>query len=413
MKNLKEALIDPTVLVPKAKLYPRYWDETTFKLKSQIAQRLKEVAKAFIGTFDFPLNIKDIIFTGSLANYNWNQYSDIDLHIVVDYADIPDEYLEAFKDYFDSKKENWNNKHNIMIGGHEVEMYVQDIEEPHHSSGVYSLQKQEWLTEPRHFEQDLDYEKISDKTELFVDEINRAADFYSNNDLDRALSNIERIRNKLKKFRQSGLEASGEYSTENLVFKMLRNGGYIEQLANLKRQISDKKLSLDENLMFEKLDRCARIAKRKYDVWPSAYASGAAVKCRQGKIWKGVKEETELAEEDSPDLLELDENGLELDEDIIEELAIDEKSDFSKEKEKGLHGWFSRRGGKGKSKGWVDCNTCRKDAVTGKKTCKSCGRKEGEKREKYPACRPTPSQCTTTGTKSKKSSKQVSWKPKD
>jgi hypothetical protein len=41
-------------------------------------------------------------------------------------------------------------------------------------------------------------------------------------------------------------------------------------------------------------DRCTRIAKRKYDVWPSAYASGAVVKCRQGKIWKGLKEEEDL-----------------------------------------------------------------------------------------------------------------------
>jgi hypothetical protein len=114
----------------------------------------------------------------------------------------------------------------------------------------------------------------------------------------------------------------------------------------------------------KKGDRCTRIAKSKYDVWPSAYASGAVVKCRQGKIWKGLKEEDEL---------------------------LDEKTDFSKEKEQGLHGWFARQGGKGKSKGWVDCNTCR----DGK--CKSCGRKEGESRAKYPACRPTPSACKTKG----------------
>ena len=71
-----------------------------------------------------------------------------------------------------------------------------------------------------------------------------------------------------------------------------------------------------------------------------------------------------------------------------------------------------KQGGKGKSKGWVDCNTCRKDKETGRKTCKSCGRQKGEKRGKYPACRPTASQCTKTGMKSKKSSKQVSWKSK-
>ena len=81
------------------------------------------------------------------------------------------------------------------------------------------------------------------------------------------------------------------------------------------------------------------------------------------------------------------------------EHVIDEakKTDFSKEKEQGLHGWFARQGGKGKSKGWVDCNTCKKDPETGRKKCKTCGRKEGEQRSKYPACRPTPSACSTRG----------------
>ena len=83
----------------------------------------------------------------------------------------------------------------------------------------------------------------------------------------------------------------------------------------------------------------------------------------------------------------------------LDELTVYEakKTDFSKEKSKGLHGWFERQGGKGKSKGWVDCNTCRKDPKTGRKKCKTCGRKEGEKRAKYPACRPTPSACGTRG----------------
>ncbi len=132
------------------------------------------------------------------------------------------------------------------------------------------------------------------------------------------------------------------------------------------------------NDILDESDRCTRIAKRKYDVWPSAYASGAVVKCRQGKIWKGVKEE---------DLSKLGDYKNMTDEQIDEAAK---KTDFSKEKESGLHGWFSRRGGKG-SKGWVDCNTCR----DGK--CKPCGRKEGEKRSKYPSCRPTPGACKSKG----------------
>lgn len=132
-------------------------------------------------------------------------------------------------------------------------------------------------------------------------------------------------------------------------------------------------------------DRCVRIAKRKYKVWPSAYASGAVVQCRKGKIWKKVNEDEFV-----------DEGG------------------FDREKNQGLHGWFARRGGGKKGGGgWVDCNTCRKDSKTGVKKCKACGRASGEKRSKYPACRPTPSQCNKTGTRKKVSSKRISWQPTD
>lgn len=86
---------------------------------------------------------------------------------------------------------------------------------------------------------------------------------------------------------------------------------------------------------------------------------------------------------------------------IIREEFFTEKTDFSKEKDKGLHGWFERQGGSGKSSGWVDCNTCKKDPDTGRKKCKPCGREDGEKRSKYPACRPTPSACGTKGKGSK------------
>ena len=103
-----------------------------------------------------------------------------------------------------------------------------------------------------------------------------------------------------------------------------------------------------------KRDRCLRIADRKFDK-PSAYKSGAVVRCRQGKIWKGIKEE-ELNEDES------------------------------------LHKQFQRSGPKGKEGGWVDCN-----APDGKGGYKACGRKEGEKRSKYPSCRPTPAKCKDKG----------------
>jgi hypothetical protein len=108
-----------------------------------------------------------------------------------------------------------------------------------------------------------------------------------------------------------------------------------------------------------KRDRCLRIADRKFDK-PSAYKSGAVVRCRQGKIWKDIKEE------------------------VIREKAKET-----------LRTWFARKGEPGKKGGWVDCNTCRE--VDGKTKCKACGREKGEKRAKYPSCRPTPAQCKTPG----------------
>jgi hypothetical protein len=428
--------VDPSVLAPKSDLYPKIWDPSTKKLNANIKLKLKQIAEDFIRGFKHPLKIKDIILTGSIANYNWNQYSDIDLHVLLDFNEIPDEYMEAFKDYFNAKKEIWNKTHNIMIMGHEVEVYIQDINEPHHSTGVYSIMSDQWLKQPEIKKQDINYDDVINRTEGFIEQINKLSQLVAKKDYQKAKIGIDNLKNKIKKYRQAGLEAEGEYSTENMVFKMLRNQGFLEQLSNLKFQAYDSDMGIEEEILrFQetieeakkkkkkkgKKDACYYKAKAKYKVWPSAYASGYLVKCRKkkGKIKEELDEELEIDEILLEDLLD---EELELDEELIQQIAeqetLDEKkkrkrkTDFSKEKKQGLRGWFSRQGGEGKSKGWVDCNTCRKDKSTGRKKCKSCGRQKGEKRGKYPACRPTPSACTRKGMKNKKSSKQVSWKSK-
>jgi hypothetical protein len=195
-------------------------------------------------------------------------------------------------------------------------------------------------------------------------------------------------------------------------------------------------LQLDESLLYEKKDRCYYLAKQKYDVFPSAYASGYIVRCRKGKVGRKKKikfrkkkanEELELNEKEWTDKRKEEINcndpqgfsekahcqGRKKHEHFelnIEELL--EEGTFDKEKSQGLHGWFARKGGKGKSKGWVDCNTCRTNPKTGRKTCKTCGRQDGEQRSKYPACRPTPSACNRRGTSKKRGPMRVSWKKK-
>ena len=150
---------------------------------------------------------------------------------------------------------------------------------------------------------------------------------------------------------------------------------------------------MEKMQLTEKDDRCTRIAKRKYDVWPSAYASGAVVKCRQGKIWKDLKEDDDLSmNEEYEDLIEQIVRQV-----LSEMVEAKKKAGTESSKESSLRDWFGRKGAPGKKGGWVDCNTCRKDKKSGRTKCKPCGRQKGEKRSKYPACRPTPGACKERG----------------
>ena len=159
--------------------------------------------------------------------------------------------------------------------------------------------------------------------------------------------------------------------------------------------LNEEEVELDEKKKSKgKKDACYHKVRARYDVWPSAYASGALVKCRKvGAANWGNKSKKKEG-------LELDDHLLQI---IQEEyravLAEKKKKKAGSEssKESNLRDWFKRKGGKGSSSGWVDCNTCRKDKKTGRKKCSSCGRKSGEKRSKYPSCRPTPSACGERG----------------
>ncbi|MFN5459248.1 MAG: nucleotidyltransferase domain-containing protein, partial [Bacteroidota bacterium] len=330
-KNYTKSQLDPSVLAPKSDLYPKIWNPDTKKLNDNIKIKLKQIGEDFIRGFKHPLKIKDIILTGSIANYNWNQYSDIDLHVLLDFNEIPDEYMEAFKDYFNSKKEIWNKTHNIMIVGHEVELYIQDINEPHYSTGVYSVLSDKWLTEPQFKKQDINYDDVMLKSEEFIEQINKLSELVGNKDYEKAKIGIDNLKKKIKKYRQAGLESGGEYSTENLVFKMLRNKGYLEQLSNMKTQAYDYDMGIEEEILrFQetleeakkkkkkkgKKDACYYKAKAKYKVWPSAYASGYLVKCRKkkGRIKEELDEEIEIDEILLEDLLD----EIELDEQLIE-----------------------------------------------------------------------------------------------
>jgi len=237
-------------LLPKGDLHPSFWQD--FELDMDISSQLIEIARDFynkLGLEDIlEAKIEDITFTGSLANFNWSRQSDIDLHILVNYDKV-DDNIDLVSEYFRAKSSGWNRKHKIFIRGHEVEIYVQDTNEPHHSTGVFSLLKNDWITKPSRQNIKVDFEVIEEKADSFIDQVERLEDLYEDKKYASAYDYAVKLMDKIKKFRSAGLEGSGEYSNENLVFKLLRKTGYLGILSDLRGMSYDKMMSINGNFV--------------------------------------------------------------------------------------------------------------------------------------------------------------------
>ena len=235
----------------KDELNPTIWDNpddpTNAVMKEEIRLQLIEIANKFIEFLDYDIFIQDITMTGSLSNYNWSEFSDIDLHIMYDFNESGNE-KELYKDLFKLKKTLFNSTNDITVKGYEVELYVQDINEPHISTGVYSVLFNEWLVEQTKEEVNINKKIITDKVEQWEDIIDLVIDDVeeSDDDLETSLEKIQKVKDKLKKYRGCGLEKEGEYSYENLVFKYLRRNGYIQKLFDFQNDVIDNRLSLSE-----------------------------------------------------------------------------------------------------------------------------------------------------------------------
>ena len=230
--------------IPKDSLSNQIFDgsEGEFLMREDIRKSLLKITNEFIETLGIEFFIHDIVLTGSLANYNWSNFSDVDLHILVDFEES--KYpIDLLKEFFDAKKNVWNEKHDIKVKGYDVELYVQDVNEPHISSGVYSVLHNKWIIEPKKETPNIDDRMIIQKGEEFAKKIDNLVKSAKK---QTSLEKIESLRKKIKEFRQSGLESGGEYSYENLTFKLLRRNGYIEKLLKLKTNITDKKLSITQ-----------------------------------------------------------------------------------------------------------------------------------------------------------------------
>lgn len=216
----------------KKELNPKIWVNN--KMNSRVRLRLLDIADDFIDELAVRwVKPKDIVVTGSIANYNWSSYSDIDVHIIIDYDKVYKK-KELVEDYFNSKKELWKRDHDdLKIYGFPVELYVEDSAAESYSSGVYSLSKNKWIKEPV----DLDNAKINEKyvkneaakymTEIdgYKKDLSKEKDAYK---IEKIGNKVKKLFDKLKGVRKESLKRSGEMGSGNIIYKILRRSGYLD-----------------------------------------------------------------------------------------------------------------------------------------------------------------------------------------
>jgi len=201
-------------------LNPEIWDGDV--LKPEVLEKLRTIADAFYKDTELSAPIEDIIFLGSTAGYNWTPTSDIDLHIIIDFSKI-DPNKELVRKLVDAYKNKWNEQHDVHIGEHQVEVYIQDVGETNRSQAVYSVMNNAWIKKPSYENVQIDKDAVKTKYKEYAQSIDAVIK-------DHDLSKMKDLIKRLYNMREAGLSTGGEYSTENLVFKLLRATGYVSKL---------------------------------------------------------------------------------------------------------------------------------------------------------------------------------------
>lgn len=209
-----------------SELNPAIWRDG--ELRPGLQAGFMKIAEKFYEFLGINTPILDVILIGSNANYNWTKYSDIDLHVVINYMEVGDN-LHMTKEYLHTKKAIWNHNYPLEYQGINIELYAQDMNEDLHSSvGIYSVAHGKWVSRPKADLVYIDDAAIRQKADPFVFEIENLQEDHPNLE-----KRIREILMRLKRLRQTGLEAEGEYSVENLAFKYIRNKGLIDRLKEL------------------------------------------------------------------------------------------------------------------------------------------------------------------------------------
>ena len=228
----------------KDELNPKIWDG--FELDKETRRQLLQIGQDFFDGVEVDAEVLDIVFCGSLCNYNWSEkYSDFDLHVVIKHSDI-DENTELVEKFCDYAKKLWNDRHAIKIKGYDVEIMLQDVGSLNEAissgkmGGAYSLVKDKWIKKPEKIEFEPDETLIRKKAETIMDKVDDIEEQLEEDKYEAVEEKLSAVWKKIKEFRQSGLDSEGgELSIGNLVFKLLRRNGYIQKVMDMRRKSYD------------------------------------------------------------------------------------------------------------------------------------------------------------------------------
>lgn len=245
VNEVKSSDVNLSSFVTKDDLNPKIWDG--LKLNYKVRRKLLKISDDFIDFCELKnINVKDILFLGSMANYNWSKHSDIDIHLIVDFGVINKD-KKFVKSYFDAKRKLWNSEHeSLKIYGFQVEVYVEDVGEKNSSESSFSVEKNKWLVKPvRTKNRKIDSVKVKNKAADIMTKIDSLCDLYksdsSKRELESLSNKVKTLFDKIRSIRKDGLDSDmGEFSVGNIVFKVLRRSGYIEKIVDLKIDTYDK-----------------------------------------------------------------------------------------------------------------------------------------------------------------------------
>lgn len=216
-------------------LNPKIWGADNLLLP-EVRNKIIEIVEAFENYLDLPIQILDAQIVGSNASYNYNEHSDLDVHIMANFEVFGDNE-EVLKAYYDAKKASFNKNTDIKIRGIDVEIYVQDIRSATISNGIYSLCDNAWIKEPKPITKIVQH-NIETEVNEWTKKINEVLDSLNYDEVNDCL-------NALYLMRTNSIASDGEYGKGNAIFKEIRNLGLLDKLKEALMKSMSKELSLE------------------------------------------------------------------------------------------------------------------------------------------------------------------------